>query len=222
VKPGEEWGVPTDAAPDAVVRGDDAMLAAFLADRPDGSPLALVRFVADGSDLARAVGWSGRHAAPDAVGGIAVELDAIDTDAGLACNAVVVGVAPPRLRAWHRRRPVTVTVDGRTTFAGAATTVVIANGQYLGDADLVPRGHPGDGRLEVQVYSLRPTERGPMRRRLASGTHLPHPRIVSASGRSVRVTAAAGPRPVALDGRPVGGRSELTAAVRHPAVRLLL
>ena len=48
-----------------------------------------------------------------------------------------------------------IEVDGQPWFAGSATTVVIANGQFLRGADIVPRGHPGDGRLEVQVYELR-------------------------------------------------------------------
>src|SRR4029079_2169440 len=140
---------------------------------------------------------------------------------GIAVNLVVVGTAPPALRAWHRARPVTVRVDGRTVHDGPATTVVIANGQFTGPADLVPRGHPGDGRLEVQVYALGAGERGAMRRRLPTGTHVPHPRIVATSGRTVVVTAARA-WPVTLDGRPRGRRAELTASVRHPALRLLI
>ena len=54
------------------------------------------------------------------------------------------------------RERLLVTVDGRTVHDGPATSVVVANGQFSGTADLAPRGHPGDGRLEVQVYALRP------------------------------------------------------------------
>lgn len=216
IRPGDEWGEPTDVPPDLTVRGDDTALAAVVGDDPASVPL--VRFDPVGSELARTVGITVGDREPR---GIALPVDAIDTDLGRAVNVVIVGVAPPALRPWHRARDVTVRVDGRTLHEGPATTVVIANGQFSGAADLAPRGHPGDGRLEVQVYALRAGERAAMRRRLPTGTHLPHPRIATTTGRTVVVTAAVA-RPVALDGRPVGSRTGLTASVRHPALRLLI
>ena len=54
IRPGDEWGAPTDEAADVVVRGDDRALAAALADL-DAS--ALVEFRPDAaSDFARAIG----------------------------------------------------------------------------------------------------------------------------------------------------------------------
>jgi diacylglycerol kinase family enzyme len=108
---------------------------------------------------------------------------------------VVSGLPPDRLRAWTRARRVEVRVDGRLVHDGPATTVVVANGQFRHGADLVPRGHPGDGRLEVQVYALRAGERAAMRRRLPGGGHLPHPRIVTSNGRQAQVRWPA-PRPL--------------------------
>jgi diacylglycerol kinase family enzyme len=91
---------------------------------------------------------------------------------------------------WSRvapRRRCVVEVDGRPWFAGRASSVVVASGQYHAGADLVPRGHPGDGRLEVQVYAV-PRADGPeLRRRLPGGTHLPHPGIATTTGREIRV-----------------------------------
>ncbi len=218
IKPGEEWGAPTDAEPDLVVTGDDAALAAVVPTDTDTVPL--VRFVPHGSELARAVGVT---TAPDApLRGIALPVDAILTDQGTAVNLVVLGPAPAALRAWHRPQRLCVTVDGRTLHDGPATTVVVANGQFSGTADLVPRGHPGDGRLEVQVYALRPAERAGMRRRLATGTHLPHPRIVATTGRSIEVRAAGAAMPMTLDGLAAGRHTGLRASVRHPALRLLI
>jgi hypothetical protein len=219
IKPGEEWGAPTDADPDLVVTGDDAALAAVVPTAADAVPL--VRFVPDGSELARAIGVAAT--APDAPHrGIALPVDAIVTDHGTAVNLVVLGPTPAALRAWHRPQRLCVTVDGRTLHDGPATTVVIANGQFSGTADLVPRGHPGDGRLEVQVYALRPAERAAMRRRLATGTHLPHPRIAATTGRRVQVRAAGTGPTVTLDGLAIGRLAELEASVRHPALRLLI
>jgi diacylglycerol kinase family enzyme len=154
--------------------------------------------------------------------GIALPVDAVVTDHGTAVNLVVLGPAPSELRAWHRPHRLTVTVDGRIVHDAFATTVVIANGQFSGAADLVPRGHPGDGRLEVQVYALRASERGPMRRRLPTGTHLPHPRIVATSGRTIVVTTGGARLDLTLDGRPADRVRELHAVVRHPALRLLI
>lgn len=222
IRPGSEWGTPTDETPAATVTGDDGALAAWLGHLDPEAPAPLVRFVPHGSDLARAVGL--RATEPDTdrpARGIALPLDAMTTDAGPAVNSVVTGTAPDRLAPWHRARPVTVTVDGREVFTGPATTVVVMNGQYLGTADLAPRGHPGDGRLEVQVYALRPGERAAMRRRLPSGTHVPHPRITTASGREVLVRTGR-PLPVTLDGHAAGRAGTLAVRARPGALRLLV
>jgi hypothetical protein len=221
---GTPWGEPAAGPADVVVRGADAEVA----DAVGAHPGALVELdPASASDIGRAVGVVGR--AP--TGGTALRLDAIAVDAigphgaphtgGLAVNVVVLGIPPDRLGRRHRRSPVTVHVDGRSCFEGRATTVVIASGQYLRGADLVPRGHPGDGRLEVQVYALPPGQRRGMRRRLAGGTHVPHPGIREASGRSIEVRAASG-WPLEVDGRPRDAHEGLTATVRAGAWRVLV
>lgn len=223
IKPGDEWGTPTTAAADLHVNGDDSTLAAAV-----GHSLSppLVRFHPRGSELGRAVGLSDRSGREsDGAAGIELPIDVIESSAGLAVNAIVIGVPPARLRFRHRRSPVTVAVDGRVLFDGAATTIVIANGQFINGLDVVPRGHPGDGRLEIQVYALNPSERLPMRRRLRSGTHLPHPRIVCTTGRTVEVVAPQrGGRgwSLTVDGRPADAISTLNAAVRPKAFRLLV
>ena len=61
-----------------------------------------------------------------------------------------------------------------------------------------------------------------MRRRLPTGTHLPHPRIAATTGRTVEVHVDGSSLVVAVDGAPVGRRSDLRATVRHPALRLLI
>lgn len=223
IKPGEEWGTPTAATADLHVNGDDTALAAALG-RHASSPL--VRFHPQGSELARAVGLndgSGRES--DDPTGIELPIDAIESSVGLAVNAIVIGVAPAQLRFHRRRRHATITVDGRMLFDGAATTIVVANGQFIDGVDVVPRGHPGDGRLEVQVYALNPSERPPMRRRLRTGTHLPHPRIVCTTGRTVVFTGGArGDRgwSLTVDGRSTDAITTLNATVIPGAFRLLI
>jgi hypothetical protein len=218
VKKGEEWGQPTSSPPDCEVRGDDRALAAAVAH----SSGALIRYEPDtSSDLARSVGLH-PGAADAAATGRALSMDALAfPDGSVAVNMLIVGVPPDRLSRISRRREMEVVIDGTAWFAGTATTVVVAVGQWLRGADLVPRGHPGDGRVEVQVFRLGPAERRPMRRRLAAGGHLPHPRVLARTARSVTIES---PRSLAVEvdgaaGTPV---AHLTVAVRPNAYRLLV
>jgi hypothetical protein len=185
MKPGEPWGEPLTDIPDVEVAGDDTDLAGVLgAHRGD-----LVRFhPTERSDFARAVGIAGGGPAV-----LAAPIDALDLGAaGHAVNAAVLGTHPARIGLTTPSARLRVSVNGRPTFDGRATTVVIANGQFLDGLDVVPRGHPGDGRMEIQVYALQRGERKAMRSRLPQGTHVPHPRITTASGRSVVVTVSGG------------------------------
>ena len=229
IRRGDAWGGPVAGPPELEVAGDDVALAdavrARLRRQPERAGAPSVRFDASaGSDLARAVGLVGLGAAT-----IALDLDVItigdeasgEVERALSVNAVVLGPAPDRLRWWHRRRPTTVLVDGRPVFTGRATTVLVANGQFLRGHDVVPAGHPGDGRLEVQVYALAPGERAAMHRRLPGAAHLPHPRIHAASGRAV-VVDAPGAAPLEVDGVHVGRTSALRATIRPGAYRLLV
>lgn len=252
IKPGEEWGRSTDASADVECRGDDQSLAALIdapVRRNDTTsrvepmeppsvapPSPLVRFSPEGSDLARSVGLAELRAGAERAGhgstgrtpqgspsrGVELPIDAIASDLGVAMNCVILGVLPTRLRPYHRRRTVQVRVDGRELFSGHATTVVIANGQFVEKADLVPRGHPGDGRLEIQVYALAPGERAPMRRRLPTGSHLPHPRIIATSGRVIEVDGLRRSWPVTVDRRRTIVGSRLSLWVIPHAIRLLI
>jgi putative lipid kinase YegS-like protein len=218
IRKGEEWGTPAgNAAPDLDISGDDAALAAALA---GAGPDPLVRFTpAEASDLARAVGLVGEGA-----GALAVPVDVLRLgDGGLAVNAVVVGVPPDELRAWHRAVPFEVVVDGKAVDTSGATTVVIANGQFLRGNDVSPRGHPGDGWCEVQVYAVPPGQRAVMRERLRSGTHVPHPGIVVRRARSV-VVRCGREVPVEVDGRKAAVRAagEVAVSVVPSAFRLLI
>lgn len=228
MRPGVPWGEPADAGPTGGVEvvdvvGGDAHLARAAADHPGG----LLRFAPDAtSDLARALGLVPGAPGP---GRTVVACDVLVLGDGTrAVNAVVGGTAPDRLRPWHRTHAVTVEVDGRVVGEGRATTVVVASGQFLRGADLVPRGHPGDGRVEVQVYALRAGERRLMRSRLAGGDHVPHPRIAQASGRTVVVRWTGTGRwarrgaPVEADGRPAGRAAALHVSVAPGAARVLL
>ncbi len=106
-------------------------------------------------------------------------------------------------------------------WSGPATGVVVANGQFLRGADIVPRGHPGDGRAEIQVYAPGPGERAEMRRRLATGTHVPHPRILERTGRVIEITTAV-PVRVEIDGIATEPSTRVRVTVLPAALRVLV
>ena len=81
-----------------------------------------------------------------------------------------------------------ITLDGHKTLAVAhvivrnswfrGPLVAIMNAQYLGQWDVAPRSHPNDGLADVfDVTSMPIGQRLKARRRLPSGTHVPHPLI---------------------------------------------
>jgi len=219
IRHGQPWGHPATGPPDLELAGDDADLAEPIACNSG----ALVRFrPSPESDIARALGLL-----PDADGTTEVALDALALDGvgdggGTAVNAVVVGRPPDRLRWTTPHASITITIDGRAWFTGPATTVVVASGQFLRGADLVPRGHPGDGWAEVQVYALGRNERRPMRRRLATGTHVPHPRVHATRARRVEVEVAGRALPLEVDGRSRGRTLRLTVTLLPEAMRILV
>jgi len=214
IQPGEAWGSPARAPADLEVEGDDVALArAFGA-----APGALIKFIPSStSDLARAVGLG-----PGESRGHALPLDALELgDGTFAVNMCVFGTPPDRLRRSSPLLELDIQLNGRPWFAATATTVVIAIGQFLRGLDVVPRGHPGDGRAEIQVYELERSERRPMRARLATGAHVPHPRIQQRTASVIGLRA----RPAAqreVDGAPRTPVTEITIRVLPGAYRLLV
>lgn len=53
--------------------------------------------------------------------------------------------------------------------------VAVMNAEWLGEWDVAPKSHPGDGWLDVTEAALSWPERQKVRDRLPTGTHLPHP-----------------------------------------------
>ena len=198
IKPGEAWGRSVARPPDLLVVESDAALAAALSDerRP---PIGV-----GGGDLARTLGVTSTTAPSIATRAtlnefpidlLEVRLDGAD-DPIVACAHVVARSPSSR---GHLLR-------GRI--------VVVMNAEFIGDWDLAPRGHPNDGRAEVLDVdpSMSVRERLAARRRLPTGTHVPHPRIAT---RSIRTGSwdFERPREVVVDGRRVGRASTLSVAV---------
>ena len=209
IEKGRPWERPASGPAEWQVEGDDAALAAAVRDRPG----ARVEFrPAAGSDLARALGLHASGTASLELGLDGLHVVADDREL-FAVNMVVVGVAPDRAGRFTRAPAVRVRVDERVVHDGRATGVVVANGQHLRGADVVPRGHPGDGRIEIQVYAVARGERAGVRARLPQGVHLPHPDITQARGRHVEVRSDGGPVPLEVDGVAVPPATVVTVDV---------
>jgi YegS C-terminal NAD kinase beta sandwich-like domain len=226
IRPGEPWGSPTSSPPDLEVTGGDTDLAAAVT----AAEGALVRFHPDStSDLARAVGLAPATTPETATGAgdpdraaTALPLDRLGLGTGVsAVNMCIFGVPPDRVRWSSRTFDVEIHLDGRPWFSGRATTVVVATGQFLRGLDVVPRGHPGDGKAEVQVYELRRRERRLMRARLATGSHVPHPGIRQRSARSVELRFRSG-TPCEVDGTGRVAGPSASIQVVPSAYRLLV
>ncbi len=55
--------------------------------------------------------------------------------------------------------------------------MVVMNSAWYGDWYLGPRAHPNDGLLDVTVGELSLRDRMKAKKRVKSGTHLPHPNL---------------------------------------------
>jgi len=99
--------------------------------------------------------------------------------------------------------------------------VVAMNSQWLGDWDMAPRAHPGDGRLDLVEGTLSAADRIKARGRLPHGGHLPHPDLAT---RRVRVFETIFDRPtvVRLDGESVGKTRRLEIALESSALTIVV
>lgn len=100
--------------------------------------------------------------------------------------------------------------------------VVVANAAFLGPWNIAPRAHPGDGVLDsLDTVSMPLAERWKAHRRLATGSHLPHPDITVRRPKAAQYTFDR-PTPVRLDGRLVGAARSVSVRVEPEAVDLWL
>lgn len=217
IRKGEDWGSPVSGPPDFELVGGDSELAALV----DEHLGARINFRPLNSDLAAAVGLrSGME--PPVAPTHELTMDALKGADGFVVNMVVLGTPPHQLKRWSRTHHFTVTIDGTEWFSGRATTVVVANGQFLDGLDLVPKGHPNDGRAEVQVWTLAARERVAARDRLRTGAHVPHPSIKERSGRRIEVRARTPVRVEGDDGSGVGTADCVELDLVPNAYRLLV
>ena len=198
---GADWGEAGEIPADARTAASDAAAGEVVAEsRRANRPIPAV--VLTGGDLARTLGVVRAAAAapPAAAAGIRM---AVDVGAALIDGRLHWFVAHlVARRSWWRGR-----------------LLVAANASFIGSWNAAPRSHPGDGRLDVFDASPPLSVRLAARRRLPSGTHVPHPQITQR-----RTTAAQfdldPALDVYLDGRHLARARTLSLRVEPQALEV--
>ena len=191
IKKGQEWGHPIDRPTDLRVAETDAELADLIAAK-GASPLGVA-----GGDLYRSVG-----SPPARVQMQCLPVDILEVIADDQHTIAVAHVVARR--GWWRGR-----------------IVAACNVDRVGDWDVAPRAHPNDGRFDIvevdPAMSVR--QRWQARRRVVTGTHLPHPQITSRTA-TEREWTFDRPHAIWVDGRHVTDARHLTVSVRPDAVEI--
>ncbi|MYH76110.1 MAG: hypothetical protein F4134_00105 [Acidimicrobiaceae bacterium] len=163
-KRGPGWGVDFGASgeipPDALAAGSDAAAGKIVAEARRANR-AIPPVVLTGGDLARTLGLApARTASSPSLAAIGARFE-VDVGAALVDGRLHWFVAHLVVRrSWWRGR-----------------LLVAANASFIGRWNAAPRSHPGDGRLDVFDADPPLGVRLAARRRLPSGTHVPHPQI---------------------------------------------
>ena len=202
IRKGEPWGSEVDRPAELRIAHSDAELAAWVADDPDGS------YGVDRGDLHRTVG------APSSGASMAGRMQRLPID--------VLDVVTERSHhASSRHLAVAHVVIRRRWWRGPLAFV--GNVGAVGKWDVAPRAHPNDGRFDVVDVdvSMRVRDRWEARRRLPTGTHLPHPAI---SVRTATEWSWSGPdgTHVWVDGVDIGVRSRVTVRIVPDAAAVLI
>ena len=192
IRPGEPWGREVARPADLLVAGSDhAAVAAALAE-PE-RPLGLA-----GGDLFASLG-APRHRDPV----LALDVDAIRVDLGGGMGHLAIAHVVVR-RAWWR-----------------GSVIAVMNVDHLGAWNVAPRAHPNDGAIDVVevAASMSLRDRWSARRRLPTGTHVPHPAI--ATGRvTQRSWSFDAPHRVWVDGVAVGSSRQVSVEVEPDRFRV--
>jgi hypothetical protein len=205
IKKGQAWGRPArelETGPAVEVHSDAEARAVVERARRANAPVPPLVLL--GGDLTRTVGGTGdaAHAAgPDAMA-LPCDIGSVLLD-GRQHWFVAHLVAR---RSWWRGR-----------------VFVAMNAQFLGAWDVAPRSHPNDGRVDVLdvAAAMGVTERLKARRRLPTGTHVPHPAIDVTRTAAVQETFQP-PLRVWLDGVPMGSVGRLSLRVEPDAITILI
>lgn len=201
VRKGEAWGGPGALPDDGVVVGSDLAARRVVTEaRRASRPVPALGLLA--GDLARTCGATGRE---DRLRSPEAQTLPVDLGEVLVDGALHFFVAHLVARRSWWRGPV----------------LAAMNAQFLGDWDVAPRSHPGDGRLDLLQADLPLGDRWKARIRLRTGTHVPHPGISERRVKAVQLDLPPGTG-VWLDGERIGDARALSIRVAPDALTVVV
>lgn len=197
IEKGRPWGNPGALADDGVIVHDDAELRQIVEDaRSSSRALPMIGLL--GGDLCRTVGGRGDEARLRSGEAMRLPVDIVSVEVG-GDRYWFVSHAVLRHPWWHGR------------------IVAVMNAQWIGAWDVAPRSHPNDGVIEVFDADLTLDDKLKARRRLLTGTHVPHPSIEQRRVAEGELTLGR-PTSLYLDGTRIGKVSDLRFTVEPSAL----
>ncbi|MEO5841539.1 MAG: hypothetical protein ABIQ73_18745 [Acidimicrobiales bacterium] len=200
VRRNEDWGDLGTMPADTVVVTSDREVSR-LVERAWSGNVALPDVGLAGGDLRRALG--GRR-----------DVSQLQSDDDVLVAMIDVGA---------------VTVDGQR-FAFVAQVIArsrwwtspvfaVMNSEWLGEWIVAPRAHPGDGYFDLVEARLSLGDRIKARRRLPTGTHVPHPSIQVRKITTTEITFGT-TRAIYVDGEHVGAATAMQIECHREALRV--
>jgi hypothetical protein len=200
VRRNEDWGELGKMPADTVVAASDREVSR-LVERAWSDDAAVPEVGLAGGDLRRALG--GRRNARHLQGDDDVLVAMIDVGSVIVNGQRFAFVAQVIARSRRWTSPV---------FA-------VMNSEWLGDWIVAPRAHPGDGYFDLVEARLSLGDRLKARRRLPTGTHVPHPAIQVRKITNTEISFGA-KRTIYVDGEPVGAASAMQIECHREALRV--
>ncbi|MFM8944434.1 MAG: diacylglycerol/lipid kinase family protein [Actinomycetota bacterium] len=107
--------------------------------------------------------------------------------------------------------------SGRQVYEGPAYAIIIGNAQFYGGGmKISPRSYPGDGVLDVLVFTGPKTDAFTLLPRIYRGDHLPHDHVVEMRVRDSVTIDADRPIELEADGEFVGRTPATIEVLPHP------
>lgn len=201
VERGRAWGRVAPLPTDGIIVCSDRDAATAVANaRAAGDEMPTIGLL--GGDLCRTLGGTGDEGRLRGSDAITLPIDVAEVEVDGRAHVFLAHVVARR--SWWL---------GRVWAA--------MNAEWLGEWDVAPRAHPGDGVLDTLDVSMSVRDRFEARRRIRTGTHVPHPAVAQQRVARVAVTfdSAMG---IWIDGVRVGDASSLAVRVTGEVVDVVV
>jgi diacylglycerol kinase family enzyme len=201
IERGGAYGRVAPLPADGVIVRSDRGAAAIVADaRARGRAVPTIGLL--GGDLCRTLGGTGDEARLRGSEAITLPIDLAEADVDGHVHLFLAHV-----------------IARRSWWTGQVWAAM--NAEWLGGWDVAPRAHPGDGLLDTLDVSMSLRDRIKARRRLPTGTHVPHPAIAQQRRGHAEVTFDS-PVGIWIDGLRVGDTTSLAVRITGEVVDVVV